>query len=112
MSVVASLEKWSFRSTTLVPGGRLPTQSACPDCLGFLGGPRNHGEWRGPGDAIVKLLLLLLLLIKLPQSATKLSLHDNQNLVLTGETDDSLGALIERISGSLVRYPELKGIPL
>lgn len=24
-----------------VPGGRLPTQSAWPDCLGFLGGPRG-----------------------------------------------------------------------
>jgi hypothetical protein len=24
---------------TVAPGGKLPTQSACPDCFGFRGGP-------------------------------------------------------------------------
>lgn len=41
MSDVASREKWSFRSVTVAAGGRLPTQRACPDCLGFRGGPRG-----------------------------------------------------------------------
>jgi hypothetical protein len=39
MSSVASLEKWSLRSIICVAGGKFPTQSAWPDCLGFLGGP-------------------------------------------------------------------------
>ena len=41
MSLVASLEKWSLRSVITVPGGRFPTQSAWPDCLGLRGGPRG-----------------------------------------------------------------------
>lgn len=41
MSFFASLEKWSLRSLTTVPDGRFPTHSACPDCLGFRGGPRG-----------------------------------------------------------------------
>lgn len=51
MSFVASREKWSFRATTVVPGGRFPTQSACPDCLGFRGGPRGI-ELIGPERSI------------------------------------------------------------
>lgn len=39
ISLVASLEKWSFRSPTTVAEGRFPTHSACPDCFGFRGGP-------------------------------------------------------------------------
>jgi hypothetical protein len=41
MSLVASREKWSFSDTTVVPGGRFPTQRAWPDCFGFRGGPRG-----------------------------------------------------------------------
>jgi hypothetical protein len=51
MSRVASREKWSFSATTVVPGGRLPTQRACPDCFGFLGGPRGT-VLIGPGAGI------------------------------------------------------------
>ena len=38
MSDDTPCEKWSFRSTMLVPGGRLPTQSAWPDCFGVRRG--------------------------------------------------------------------------
>ena len=41
MVVVASREKWSFKSVMWAPAGRLPTQKAYPDCLGFRGGPRG-----------------------------------------------------------------------
>ena len=41
MVLVASREKWSFKSVMWAPAGRLPTQNACPDCLGFRGGPRG-----------------------------------------------------------------------
>ena len=47
MSLVASREKWSLSDTTVVPGGRFPTQSAWPDCFGFRGGPRGI-ELAGP----------------------------------------------------------------
>jgi hypothetical protein len=104
MSAVASLEKWSFRSTTFVPGGKLPTQSAWPVCLGFLGGPRNMDEWRGLEDTPVKLLLPLLLLIPLLIPVTMVSVH-NPKLVLA-EPKDLLGTLPERPRGLLVRYPE------
>ena len=41
MSSVAPWEKWSFNSVIEVAGCRFPTHSACPERLGFMGGPRD-----------------------------------------------------------------------
>jgi hypothetical protein len=74
-----------------VPGGRLPTHSACPDCFGFLGGPLSTDEEAALIDEFE------LLRVTSVQISTNLSL-------LAGELTVLCRALVHaRVSG---RYPQ------